>query len=346
MIDLLPDDEQQAIADNIAEVLAAEAPVARLRDGNAEDAGLHSRLAALGWIGIGLPEVDGGVGYGLAEEALLFRAAGRHLLGPGLLAATLGARLAARAGQPAIAAALASGDASAALLSPLGQVDVGPRISGRFHRLDAAGCHYGVILTAKGAALIENADAPGRPVRGIDDAVAIERVDLSDQPARLWLPAGVERLDLRADLLTAAILAGVAEGARDLSVDYAKVREQFGQPIGAFQAVKHMCADMAVRCEAAWSLAVFAALALADERPDAEFQILSARVVAEDAAVRNAARTIQVHGGIGFTAECDAQLFLKRARLWSALGVGEPARLRALLDQPEPVRAVSGSAQR
>lgn len=342
MIDLLPNDEQQAVADNVAEVLATEAPVSRLRDGRAEDPDLLARLSGLGWIGMGLAEADGGVGYGLAEEVLLFRAAGRHLVGPGFLAATLAAHLAARARDAAIAAALTSGETSVSLLSPLGEVSLGPVVSGRFHRLDGQGCKWSLIVTAKGAALIENADVTGETIAGVDDAVTLERVELKDQPARLWLAAGPDGLDRRADILTSALFIGLAEGARDLAVEYAKVREQFGQPIGAFQAIKHMCADMAVRCEAAWSLVVFATLALDDDRADATFQTLSAHLLAEDAATRNVARTIQVHGGIGYTAECDAQLFLKRARLWSGLGVSRSTRLRALLDQPEPVRAARG----
>lgn len=346
MIDLLPDDEQQAVADNIAEVLMAEAPVARLRDGAPEDAGLLGRLATLGWIGMGLAEADGGVGYGMAEEVLLFRSAGRHLIGPGLLAATLAAHLAARLGDTLIAAELTAGRASVALMSPIDGVSLGAAVSGRFHRLDGAGCDYSLIVTREGAALIDNTGLAAEPRSGLDDAVALERVVLIGQAARLWLPSDVHRLDLRADILTSAILTGLSEGARDLAVDYAKVREQFGQPIGAFQAIKHMCADMAVRSEAAWSLVVFAALALADERPDTEFQSISARLLAEDAATRNAAKTIQVHGGIGYTAECDAQLFLKRARLWSGLGSSRSSRLRALLDQSEPVRAAREQARR
>lgn len=343
MIDLLPDDDQQAVADNIADVLSREAPVARLRNGASEDAGLQGRLAALGWLGLGLAEADGGVGYGLAEEIILCRGIGRHLLPPGILAASLGARLAARAGRPEITEALVSGAATACLLSPL-EGTPAPRTLGLFHRLDGEGCDYAVVIGPSGAALFDNADLLGEPIRGLDDAVALERARLDDRPAVAWVEAGTERLDLRMDVLTAAILCGAAEGARDLAVDYAGVREQFGQPIGAFQGIKHQCADMAVRCEAAWSLIVFAALALEDIRPDAEFQVLAARTIAGDAAIQNATRTVQVHGGIGFTAECDAQLFVKRARLWDALGVGRRARLSALLAQPEPVRAAKETA--
>lgn len=338
MIDLLPDDDQQAVLDNLAEVLAAEAPVARLRDGASEDPSLYHRLAALGWIGMGLPEAAGGVGYGLAEEVLLFRAAGRHLLSPTFLAGALAARLAASSGHHDLARSFALGEATACLLSAGQDVEMGDAVSGRFHRLDGVDSDHAIILTRAGFALLDNGDLDAVLVKGLDDAVRLDRVDLVGHPVRAWSSPSDERLDLHAEILIAAMQVGCAEGARDLAVAYAGMREQFGQPIGAFQAVKHHCADMAVRCEAAWSLTVFAALALQDQRPDAEFQVLSARLIADNAAVKNSAKGIQVHGGIGFTAECDAQLFLKRSRLWEALGEIQSARLGRLLALPEPVR--------
>jgi alkylation response protein AidB-like acyl-CoA dehydrogenase len=118
-----------------------------------------------------------------------------------------------------------------------------------------------------------------------------------------------------------------------MGVAYAKIREQFGQPIGGFQAIKHHCADMAARAEAAYSASVFAALSVVAGRSDATFQAASARIVAADAAIRNAATNIQVHGGIGFTAECDANLFLKRAHLLEKIGGATRGQQRLLAEQ-------------
>jgi alkylation response protein AidB-like acyl-CoA dehydrogenase len=98
-----------------------------------------------------------------------------------------------------------------------------------------------------------------------------------------------------------------------MAVEYAKDRVQFGRPIGSFQAVKHRCADMAVRAEVARSLTTFAALALRDGEPDAPRHVLEAKALAVDAALANAHDDVQNHGGMGFTWEADAHLYLKRA---------------------------------
>ena len=103
--------------------------------------------------------------------------------------------------------------------------------------------------------------------------------------------------------------------ARDMAVTYAKDRKQFGQPIGSFQAIKHICADMAVRCEESASQLFYAALSLRDGTADAAVEIPAAAFIAARAALENAAAGIQVHGGIGMTAELDAHWFLKRAHV-------------------------------
>jgi alkylation response protein AidB-like acyl-CoA dehydrogenase len=125
----------------------------------------------------------------------------------------------------------------------------------------------------------------------------------------------------RALLLLSAFAVGIAEATRDMAVEYAKIREQFGRPIGSFQAIKHICADMAIRCEAAVCQTAFASLVLAEGRDGLAFHTTSSKLVAAASAVKNASQNIQVHGAIGFTAEADPHLFLKRAhvieQLWS-----------------------------
>jgi hypothetical protein len=168
----------------------------------------------------------------------------------------------------------------------------------------------------------------------------------------LWqlasLPAGEPVADLGyrfvrdGSLLTAALQVGHAAETLDLAVAYAKERRQFGQPIGGFQAVKHMCADMLVRAEVARS-AVQAAACLADE-PDvvaAEAEstgaspesvvrraVMGAKLLADEAALANARAAIQVHGGMGFTWEVPLHLHLKRS-LVLATHFGTPAQLSA-----------------
>lgn len=315
MIDLLPDDEQQALADSFAEVLAAEAPLARLHGDVKGDRTLIRQLAGLGWIGLGIPGDKGGLGCGAVEEILLMRESGRQLVGPGLVATMLAAHL-AEDGTPFI-----DGSRQASLSVPAGD--------GQYFRLDHQ-LGDASVATGESLALVEeHAFANAGETRAIDDTVTLSR-------ATLQAPQGDTNAAARLALWTAAILAGTAEAARDMAVAYAKIREQFGQPIGAFQAIKHRCADMALRCEAAWTQTSFAALALDGDRGDTDFQIAAARLIAGDAALQNSRANIQVHGGIGFTEECDAQLLVRRTQLWLQIGGGTRAHQRALLACPAP----------
>jgi alkylation response protein AidB-like acyl-CoA dehydrogenase len=175
-------------------------------------------------------------------------------------------------------------------------------------------------------------DNGGETVPGLDGAVTLERVSLPPRNR-----AGAD-LALRATVLIAANLVGLIEAARDMATAYAKERQQFGQPIGAFQAIKHRCADMAVGAESAWTLTVFAALALDEGRADGPFQAAAARIVAGDAALAAARGNIQIHGGMGFTDECDAQLLVKRCHLWLQAGGDTRTHKAALMAEPEPVR--------
>jgi alkylation response protein AidB-like acyl-CoA dehydrogenase len=123
-------------------------------------------------------------------------------------------------------------------------------------------------------------------------------------------------VDPAAVLLTAAEQLGTATRVCELAVQHARTREQFGQPIGAFQAVKHLCAGMLVRAETARA-AVYAAAVTADP-----VDIAAARLLADDAAERGARDCLQVHGGMGFTWECEVHLHLKRAWVRARRGGG------------------------
>jgi alkylation response protein AidB-like acyl-CoA dehydrogenase len=116
-------------------------------------------------------------------------------------------------------------------------------------------------------------------------------------------------------MLSASMLAGMCEETRDMASAYAKMREQFGQPIGKFQAVKHKCADMAIRSDAVNALVSFASVTVRDGRDDADFQVAAAKLLASQYALLNAKENIQVHGAIGFTTDLPAHLFLKRAHV-------------------------------
>ena len=140
----------------------------------------------------------------------------------------------------------------------------------------------------------------------------------------------------RATVLSAALLVGLAEAVRDDAVAYASERVQFGKPIGVFQAIKHPCADMAVRCEVALSQTLMAALHTRDGLADADFQAASAKAVASAAATRGAAANVQIHGGYGYTTEYDAQRFVKRAHVIDVFAGSGRSRLGDILAAPTP----------
>lgn len=307
MIDLSLTDEQGEIVAAAAALLAQEAPVSRLRPGAAQP-DVHLALAAWGWFGVGLPEADGGLGLSVADEALLYIEAGRVLLSPSILAASLAARMAA----PALRADLLSGRRRAAMAMPAGD--------GRFYGFDRGEAEVLVTIDHELAGLYPADAFRGTPTSGLDESVTMEtgRLDLDRRLAAEPGDRGV--------LLVAAMLAGIARASCDAAVAYAKVREQFGQPIGAFQAVKHRCADMAVQAYAAEAQVRLAATAARDDVEHAAFQIAAAARTAMTAARANGASAIQVHGGMGFTADCEAHLHLKRSHLLGQLIGGRAAQ--------------------
>ncbi|MEE1833031.1 acyl-CoA dehydrogenase family protein [Streptomyces sp. SP17KL33] len=181
-------------------------------------------------------------------------------------------------------------------------------------------------------------DAPGltrEPLPTMDPTRRQARLDYLDVPAtRLRTHGGgwdlvAEVLD-RAAVALAAEQVGVASRALDMAVEYAKVRHQFGRPIGSFQAVKHLLADVLLEVESARAAAHYALLAAENEAPDLSAVASLAKAFCSDACLRATTENIQVHGGIGFTWEHPAHLYLKRAKT-SQLLFGDPAYHRELL---------------
>jgi alkylation response protein AidB-like acyl-CoA dehydrogenase len=154
------------------------------------------------------------------------------------------------------------------------------------------------------------------PVERPVDALTPVGVVTGDVPAGELVAdaAAAERARLVGTVLTSALQLGLALRATELGTEYAKEREQFGRVIGSFQAVKHLCADMLVRAEVARAAVYAAAVALDGRSDDDPARAASAaKILAGDAAIANGKSGIQVHGGIGFTWEVDAQRFWKRA---------------------------------
>lgn len=240
----------------------------------------------------------GGVGLGLPEAVLLFEEAGRSLLPGPLIATHLAAGPVKGAAQgEAVVAVLDAGQPVAHLGEADALLVLGPG-DGRGAPEESA--------TVREAAMVREA---AEPVRSVDPFTPLWRVT-GPAEAGEPLPRG-GRLRTEGALLAAAEQLGSAARTTEMAVQHAGAREQFGAPIGSFQAVKHLCAGMLVRAELA-RCAVYAAAVTADP-----VEIAGAKLLADDAAVRNARDCLQVHGGMGFTWESDVHLHLKRAWLRS-----------------------------
>jgi hypothetical protein len=257
---------------------------------------------------------------------LAFREFGRRLLSPEILGLVLGAHLAASADDLDLARALASGARRVGLANPRSSAG-----AGAVHLIESRNRDLVLVLSRTEAALCPpDAFTEGTPAAAMDSTVSLIRAERTGSVvSTLRDPAP---LYLRGLLLVAAYSVGLAEATRDMATGYAKIREQFGKPIGAFQAVKHRCAEMAMRAEAALCQTAFAALVLGEAREDSVFQVTAAKIVGSEAALKNAASNIQVHGAFGFTAEADAHHYLKRSHLLDLLWGDMRSHKAAMLD--------------
>lgn len=339
-MDLLPSDDQIQIVDTIKAFLAGEAPVDRLREHGAignPDAALWPKLGALGFLGLGIAEEHGGVGLTPSEEMLVFREFGYHLVSIAVFGQVLGARLAALAGDSTLRDELLSGASTVGIANARGRAaGTGPNAQD-YHLFEASDAPWILVLTAEGAGLYAREDfSDVERMPSTDSVLTLERARLTATEPRFWVATEQDNIHSRALMLLGAYAVGVGEGARDMAVDYAKMREQFGKPIGSFQAIKHLCADMAIRSEAALCQASFAALVMADALPDTNFHAVASKLVATDVAVKNAAASVQVHGAFGFTSEANVHHYLKRAHVADLLWGSAREQRERILTFPTP----------
>jgi alkylation response protein AidB-like acyl-CoA dehydrogenase len=312
-----PSQDQEALLEAVKRFLSEQLPLSRLRLSNGEKAESYwSELAGLGLFGVAASSEQGGMGLDLADETLLFREFGRHLVSPCALATTIGRRLASLTGEPNLAARLMGGESRAALAfeyEPAYGKDAGV-----FALIDALRAEQILIVSRRQLSLVSRTAFSTRPSEeALDESILIEKGTLD--PSASVLTCSDTRLKLDMATLTSAMMVGIAEEALNEAVDYAKERRQFGAAIGSFQSIKHMCADNAVRVDAAWSQTLWAALALREEATDAAKDTAAAAIVADDAARHAAQDNVQVHGGMGFTAECNAHRWVKRRHVLSRL---------------------------
>jgi alkylation response protein AidB-like acyl-CoA dehydrogenase len=306
-----PSPDQLALADTIEESVTPLLPFTRLHTSHEESDRTWHSLDEIGIFAISAREEDGGSGLGAVEEALIAMALGRCMVSPAVLATMSAVHATPQVGAPVLR---------------------GQRIAAGFRRGDRiivvenAAAEWVLVREVAGAAVYA---IGGRASRLIDTRLWLaglrEYVTLGE-PVASFEPSQL----LRLRLIDAAALAGISQAALDMSVAYACAREQFARPIGSFQAIKHHCANMAIAASCARDQASFAAVAVDDGREDATLQVESGFWVAGTAALENAGKNIQIHGGIGFSDEANPHLLLKRAQLLIACAGGLEAANRRI----------------
>jgi acyl-CoA dehydrogenase len=336
---ILYDDEQQAIADAARRVLAARADKARLlglleRTGE-YDTAFWDTAVEQGWTALAVPEAHGGLGLGLVELGLVAQASGAATAGAPFLTSNYGATCALlAAGDAALQArwlpALASGEATAAIAFAEGAtLPAAPRIEladGRLHGVKTgvtAGLAADVALVwaqhegTPALALAELAGVSRKPIDSFDNSRLFADLAFADTPATLLLAGEAARalaLDLlaRMAVVSAHEQLGGAEALLFVARDYANARKAFGQPIGAFQSVKHRIAELYGLVEIARANCIHAAAR--EGQADFLKAAATARLAATEAYDTAARDTVQIHGGIGVTWEGGLHLHTRRAR--------------------------------
>ena len=344
--------------------------VRRMMDAeDAWDSAFWARLAEMGWTGLGIPEEYGGVGTFL-DLVVVLEEAGRALL-PGPFFSTMGLAVPAlleaggEAQKKEALTAIAAGDARAtvALTEPSGRWDAeGVTLaavpSGDGWRLDGvklfvpdAGVADHTIVAARtrsegedGVTLFLVSGRPSgmtvKPLKTMDMTrrwyeVRFEGVEVAASGVMGAVDQGWAPLRRALDWGAAGLCAEMVGGAQhvlDTSVEYAKTRQQFGKPIGIYQAVSHKLADMLLETESARSATYYAAWAVDADAPDRTLAASMAKAYTSDAYRRAAGNGIQVHGGIGFTWEHDMHLYFKRAKA-SEVTLGDATYHRELVAQ-------------
>lgn len=340
-MDLLPSAEQNETIAAVAGYMADKLPVSRYQklsyDAPELPGAAPREVASLGWLGFALDESQGGAGGTFADELLIAREVGRHLGPLWITGGMLGARVAALAGDTALAKRIIAGDAVVGFATAAqGSPASSDSPSGTIHLVGTEGAGYAVLVDEPGGVLIDLSKLQSQPRPSLERQLSLARAQLAPAAVAARLPAATGALFPRAAVLLAALQCGNAEATRDMSVEYAKLREQFGRPIGSFQAISHMVVDMALRCEQAWTQLCVGALSLMDAQRDARFHVSAAAVLANRAAIENARANIQVHGGIAMTQAHNANYFLKRSHVVETLIGGSYLHLEAVIGSPVP----------
>jgi alkylation response protein AidB-like acyl-CoA dehydrogenase len=334
-------DDQDALRDAARAFLTNEAPSAYVRAMADDERGftdeLWGRIADMGWTGLLVPEAQGGLGLGLVDMTVVMEEMGRlPLPGPFFSSAVLATLAARHLGADDLLGALAAGTLRGTVaLEEQGHGDPVDRVRTRARRKGATWILNGlkplvldghtadwVIVVARteeglGSFLVQAPDAEAIPT--LDPTRKAARLLLEDTPA---VPIGPDadhtatwrRIVDDAAVMLAAELVGACDAALALAVEYAKVRVQFDRPIASFQAIRHKAVDMLHRLELSRVGAHYAAWTSDVDDPAREHAAAMAKGFVGEAAVFISSEDIQIHGGVGFTWDCDAHFYYKRAK--------------------------------
>jgi len=297
-MDFRLDEEQLELQETVRRFCAARFAPERIaqRDGRPVDREAWRELAGLGVFGLLSPE--SAEGLGVVEAAIVFEQLGAHLVSGPVLWSALGTpSVEGAAGGEVLVGGVEHADGEPILVEHAGEIDAL------------------LILRADGVFVCRREELPPcEPLVPLDPLTPVGRLDALPQGIRVGDAHEAARLRRVGTVLCAAMLLGVSEAALDASRRYAGFREQFGVPIGSFQAIQHILADMYVRTALARS-ATWAAAAVLDDPAigDPLGASAGAKLLAGEAALENARAAVQVHGGIGFTWEMLPNYLLKRA---------------------------------
>ena len=351
--------ELVALRDAVADLLSKRSPEAEVRrlmaDDTGYDAGVWAEMAAMGLLGLTIPEEFGGAGAGCAEQAVVGEQMGRALLcAPYLSTAVVTPYLLLALADTAECAEVLPRIAAGDLIATAAFAEPGDARPPRHPATVATGDGAGWSLTGEKTYVLDantaerfyvlaqcdsgtgifavERTAPGLSLSAlgtVDQTRKQGRVTFAGTPGRLVgaAGAGATALDAALDRAAVALIAEQAGGSMrtmQMATDYARTRFQFARAIGSFQAVKHMCVDMLLEAQSAVSAARHVAAAFDSGEPDRLTDLALAQAYCADAYVKTAAATIQVHGGIGFTWEHPAHLYLRRARADAQI-FGDPA---------------------
>ena len=331
-------ESQKILKDNARKFFSVECPIADVRrlmeTDTAYDDALWKKMAEQGFTGIIFPEDFGGLGLGKVELILLLEEMGYALVpGPFFSTVVLAGSVLDACGsaeqKKKYLEPICNGHSRATIASTLdpgatpnaedGRVTIANgKVTGKkLFVPDAAVADFIIVITSSGAFVVDTKAAGTKiaPMHGMDRTRKLYSVEFNNAAVEKLAnsTAWVQALDLATAALVAEMVGGM-QRTLDITVQYAKTRKQFGNPIGSFQAVQHQCADMYLQTESSRSAAYYAAWALQENAPDAAVAVSIAKMYASDACRNVGNHGIQVHGGMGFTWENDLHLYYRRAK--------------------------------